>query len=34
MEKKIGEGKDEDDDDDIPNLVEGESFESKSAEVE
>src|ERR1700760_2222742 len=33
MEKTIGDKKD-DDDDEIPDLVEGETFESKAAEVE
>ncbi|KAF2669286.1 NAC-domain-containing protein [Microthyrium microscopicum] len=32
--QKAGEGKDGDDDDDIPELVDNETFESKSAEVE
>ena len=34
MNQKSGEGKDGDDDDEIPDLVENETFESKQAEVE
>jgi nascent polypeptide-associated complex subunit beta len=34
MEKLGKDGKEDEDDDEIPNLVEGETFESKSAEVE
>jgi nascent polypeptide-associated complex subunit beta len=35
MEKTIGDKKEgDDDDDDIPDLVEGDNFESKAAEVE
>jgi hypothetical protein len=34
MEKKAGDDKDDEDDDEIPELVGDETFESKAAEVE
>jgi hypothetical protein len=34
MEKTLGDKKEDDDDDEIPDLVEGETFESKASEVE
>jgi nascent polypeptide-associated complex subunit beta len=33
-QKAGGEGKEDDDDDEIPNLIENETFETKAAEVE
>jgi hypothetical protein len=33
-QKAGGEGKEDEDDDEIPNLVENETFETKAAEVE